>query len=349
MGTPYYMAPEQARGARDVDHRADVYAAGVILFEMLAGRRPFDAANYNELIVRVATTEPVPLLALRPGLDATLAGVVRRAMDRDPARRFQSMAELARALEPIAGRPPGPRPGEAMAAPAAPAEIGVAPTMPPPAAAGAAPPPPRTAIASAQPATTRALPKTVDSGAPRGRGRGRWALAAGLVAALGAAAGFAVLHSGPGDGPGDDGRTAAPLPVSEPAAAKAPASQPPDDDVRLEAPPSPLGPEPPRPPASLAPEDVALVGPGNASKLGNACFLHFRAGRYEPGRAACYRGLDLDASDNVRGALYYNLCMIEHNEGRIEQARWYCRKSLEVRPGNEAVIKRLAVLTPPPG
>ena len=63
MGTPFYMAPEQAEG-NDVDHRADVYATGVILFEMLTGQRPFQGANYNELIAVSYTHLTLPTILL---------------------------------------------------------------------------------------------------------------------------------------------------------------------------------------------------------------------------------------------------------------------------------------------
>jgi eukaryotic-like serine/threonine-protein kinase len=103
LGTPYYMSPEQVRGSRDVDQRADVYALGVILFEALTGERPFDAETYNELILKIAT-EPLPSIAmLNPDLDPRLIAIVERAMARDPKERFSDVKQLALALEPFAG------------------------------------------------------------------------------------------------------------------------------------------------------------------------------------------------------------------------------------------------------
>lgn len=99
MGTPFYMAPEQARGARAVDHRADIYAAGVIMYECLTGRVPFNASSFNELLFKIALEEPPPLRSLAPHVDEELAGIVARAMARDPGRRFQSAAELRAALD----------------------------------------------------------------------------------------------------------------------------------------------------------------------------------------------------------------------------------------------------------
>ena len=103
MGTPLYMSPEQIRGLRDVDARGDVYAFGVILYEMLTGAFPFDAETYNELIVKIATEEPTPITTLLPELDPGLVVVIARAMARNRDARYESVAELAAALEPYAG------------------------------------------------------------------------------------------------------------------------------------------------------------------------------------------------------------------------------------------------------
>jgi tRNA A-37 threonylcarbamoyl transferase component Bud32 len=101
LGTPYYMPPEQAQGLRDVDHRADIYAVGVILYQGLTGRLPFDADSYPALMVKIMTDTPLPIGQLRSDVPAELAAVVTRAMCRDRAQRFQSTAELAQALRPF--------------------------------------------------------------------------------------------------------------------------------------------------------------------------------------------------------------------------------------------------------
>jgi serine/threonine-protein kinase len=103
LGTPYYMSPEQVRGAREVDGRTDVYAFGVIMFEALTGQRPFDAETYNELILKIATEPPPRAADLNPGLDPALVAVVERAMAREPRDRYPSIQALAAALEPFAG------------------------------------------------------------------------------------------------------------------------------------------------------------------------------------------------------------------------------------------------------
>ncbi len=99
IGTPHYMAPETLRGAHEVDHRADLYAMGVILFEALSGNPPFDAETYERLIVKVAT-EPVPSLAsVTTTLPAALVHAVDRALAREPAARFASADEMSAALQ----------------------------------------------------------------------------------------------------------------------------------------------------------------------------------------------------------------------------------------------------------
>jgi serine/threonine protein kinase len=102
MGTPYYMSPEQVRGAKEVDERSDIYAFGVILYEMLTGQRPFEAETYNQLILKIATEDPAPILELNPFIDRRLVSVIERAMARDPHQRYPSIEELALALEPFA-------------------------------------------------------------------------------------------------------------------------------------------------------------------------------------------------------------------------------------------------------
>jgi serine/threonine protein kinase len=98
MGTPFYMAPEQARGSKQVDHRADLYAVGVILYECLTGQVPFRASSFNELMFKIALEDPRPIRALAPNVDEQLAGIVSRAMSREPAHRYGSALELRQAL-----------------------------------------------------------------------------------------------------------------------------------------------------------------------------------------------------------------------------------------------------------
>lgn len=93
MGTPNYIAPEVILG-RPYDHRVDIFALGVTLYEMLSGRRPFDAENDFAIIYRVATEEPAALSELVEGLPPTLERAVHHALQKEPSLRYASMEEL---------------------------------------------------------------------------------------------------------------------------------------------------------------------------------------------------------------------------------------------------------------
>jgi len=98
MGTPLYMAPEQLRGMKDVDERIDVYAIGAILYETLAGRAPFRASSYAEVVVNVLREEPEDLALQRPDLPSALIDLVKRAMSKDRETRYRSAREVGDAL-----------------------------------------------------------------------------------------------------------------------------------------------------------------------------------------------------------------------------------------------------------
>jgi serine/threonine-protein kinase len=101
LGTPLYMSPEQARGEEDLDHRVDIWALGVLLYECLTGEVPFRANNYLQIISQVLTHTPTPPSQLRPelGIPDAVETVVMRAMEKDRTRRYQTMVELEQDID----------------------------------------------------------------------------------------------------------------------------------------------------------------------------------------------------------------------------------------------------------
>ena len=102
MGTPYYMSPEQATGAKLVDERSDLYSIGVMLYEGLAGERPFDAQNMAQLVIKIHAGEYKRLIEVAPHVSPELAALVERAMHHHASQRFASARELLAALLPHA-------------------------------------------------------------------------------------------------------------------------------------------------------------------------------------------------------------------------------------------------------
>lgn len=101
VGTPHYMSPEQARGVRQLDHRVDLYAVGVILFECLSGQLPFHAENYHALLQSILAREAPSLVSLVPSIDAKLAAVVARALAKRPDDRYPDARAMWEALVPF--------------------------------------------------------------------------------------------------------------------------------------------------------------------------------------------------------------------------------------------------------
>ena len=220
MGTPYAMAPEQMMGQKDVDHRADLWAIGVILFRALTASYPFDADTFPLLAVSVLTGEPQSLSKFRDDLPPEIQQIVTRLLEKDRALRFQSAREIRDALAPFESFEPQP----AVAVSAAPlrSALGVAATMlhatplarpeplaPPPAIGSTtvghrvtppetpsiAPPPP----APIEPAPLRASPPTSSMAAapPARQAPGIWsgALLAVVLLALGGGGAVAAIHA----------------------------------------------------------------------------------------------------------------------------------------------------------
>jgi serine/threonine protein kinase len=101
MGTPGYMSPEQIRDSTNIDHRADVYSAGAVLFEALTGRLPFDGDTFEAILAQQATREAPDPRSINPKIRKSVAEIVRRALRNDPAQRFQGCAQFLKTLEGV--------------------------------------------------------------------------------------------------------------------------------------------------------------------------------------------------------------------------------------------------------
>src|SRR5262249_39160300 len=103
MGTPEYMAPEQLYAANRVDHRADIYSLGTMLYEMLSGERPANGDDAAQIVAQVASGQIQRVDEREPTLPKGLADVVHRAIEADKTRRFASAMEMRLTLSEFAG------------------------------------------------------------------------------------------------------------------------------------------------------------------------------------------------------------------------------------------------------
>ncbi len=97
VGTPSYMAPEQIAG-REINHQADIYSLGVVMYQMLTGRLPFSGGNQYELLQKIAKRDPVPLDSVRSDIPEQVQAIVYRCLEKRPEDRFPTWAQLAREL-----------------------------------------------------------------------------------------------------------------------------------------------------------------------------------------------------------------------------------------------------------
>jgi eukaryotic-like serine/threonine-protein kinase len=104
LGSPVYMSPEQLKNSKDVDGRSDIWALGVVLFELLTGRVPFAGQSIVELAVKIATQQPPRLESCRPDAPIGLEAVLARCLEKDREQRYPDVAELSLALLPFASK-----------------------------------------------------------------------------------------------------------------------------------------------------------------------------------------------------------------------------------------------------
>jgi tRNA A-37 threonylcarbamoyl transferase component Bud32 len=102
LGSPLYMSPEQVRSSKNVDFRIDVWALGVIAYELLAGVPPFEADTVTGLCAKIVADEPTSLRSMRPDISPSFEAIVLRCLEKNVAARYQSVGELAAALRPFA-------------------------------------------------------------------------------------------------------------------------------------------------------------------------------------------------------------------------------------------------------
>jgi serine/threonine-protein kinase len=243
MGSPGYMSPEQMRSTKNVDGRSDIWSLGVILYELVAGRTPFQADTFSALCVKIAVDPHPPMLALPAKLPAGFEAVVNRALEKDPALRYRSAAELAQALAPYAGASARERAQRLVAA-----------------SPGAMPSAAHQVMLGPNANTIDAASGQALSGSRRrGRWRARRIAGAGLAAAAVIGVAIGAARSGGGGGRGATGvepRAALPREPLPPDARSEPIAAPPSPDAGVDsaAPPS-------SPPASTAPGAPAPAAP----------------------------------------------------------------------------------------
>ncbi len=102
FGSPMYMSPEQMLSARDVDPRTDIWALGTILYELLAGKSPFEGETLPEVFAKISTLAPPPIRNFRPDVPLGVESVILKCLEKDRTKRYLNVAELAIALAPFA-------------------------------------------------------------------------------------------------------------------------------------------------------------------------------------------------------------------------------------------------------
>jgi tRNA A-37 threonylcarbamoyl transferase component Bud32 len=193
LGTPHYMAPEVCESRKAIDHRADIYSLGVLVFQMMTGRLPFDAASMGGVLIKHVTEPPPAPRGINPAIPPSVEQIILRCLAKPPEARFQSMDELRQALlDPeryLAGGPPVmPAASPSRFAGAVPAELPDTQISMPPVMLDNVPPHMQWPMAP--------INRTMPIGTPTGiqeAVRRRWPLIAVLLGAAGLAGAAVVL------------------------------------------------------------------------------------------------------------------------------------------------------------
>jgi serine/threonine protein kinase len=325
LDLPHYMPLEMAQGSDERDHRVDIYSLGAMLYELIAGRKAYDAESHSRLVLLLSSTDPTPLATLRPGVSDKLSKIIARAMARDPNARYLSMAELCRALSsltedelqadlvkpPAEEAPKGKRPRREM--------VSTRPDLP------------RMVVDKRKDGRKKLeVIKTIEVAPepspndsllgsdrdevsePSQKNKKRAASSAKLSPLLLVALALAVVVFGAGGAMLFRALT--------------------------------RGNEVTEPDSSLHPNDVGFVDDRGGRGWGDRCFYHLSSERYDAARAACERGLQIAVDNEVRGTLIYNLGRIAQGEGDVAEARRLYEDALRLSPNNPAVRSRLEAL-----
>ena len=262
LGTPSYMAPEQISGAGSVDARADIYAAGILLYEAVTGRLPFTGATIFDIMRAQVDEAPAPPRTLRPDLPEAVEHVILTALAKDPAMRFQSAQAMAQALAHAAATLPPDQwiPLSSRGGPriSATGQGSPTPQITPQAPSARMQAPPSTP--SVGPSPPASIPGAV-GGRTEARTR-RTGLVVGVLAVLAVAAGIALFVAGRSPA-GDDSKAVAQVPPAPADAATTVAVAPPSADAAtpVAPPPAPVAP----PPSPGAPVHHALAAAADAA------------------------------------------------------------------------------------
>ena len=222
MGTPEYMSPEQIRAAADLDHRTDVYAMGIVLYELLTGRVPFGGDSAFEIQRAQVHDPPPPLRQVKPELPEGLEPLLQRALDKEPTARYSGCGEFAQAIEAF--------------------ERGETPSVP-----IAAPPPPPPPVARTK---TVHMPATTPPTPPPKPGRS-WGRRVGWGATVLAAIAIAAFLLWP---TGDGGSGTEPEKIGDAPPPVLPSPPPPEPSPQPPTPPPPTPPPPTPPPPTPPPK-----------------------------------------------------------------------------------------------